>query len=98
MKGLNKIQAITLRPVVARFAAAMEMKLRDKDTEKGAEGWKNSSVPYLMERLDEEVKELKKALHEWPMGMKTNTIMNEAADVANFTMMVADLTGSLPRR
>jgi NTP pyrophosphatase (non-canonical NTP hydrolase) len=80
-----------LRREVGRFALAMERKLRLND-HKG--GWTHESIDYLLERLDEEVEELKKALH--PMRKDDpQRLLKEAVDVANFCMMIADVVGAL---
>jgi hypothetical protein len=82
-----------LRPEVEAFAVAMETELRAND-HKG--GWKrkhpSDPCPFYSEdcldRLDEEVSELRKATKE--------TTLAEAADVANFAMMYADIRDALP--
>lgn len=48
-----------LRPEVKTFTQAMEIVLKENDY-KG--GWKNCTLEYLINKLDEEVKELKEAL------------------------------------
>jgi hypothetical protein len=81
----------TIRPEVMAFAVLMETKLYMND-HKG--GWRNDTPEALLERLYEEVDELKEALL-----VKSVRIANEAADVANFAMMIADVGGFLkPRR
>ena len=72
-----------LRPEVYEFAFAMEKKLRENDN-KG--GWKNCSWSYLQHRLNEELKELD---FEVAFGTPLSTLL-EAADVANFLMMMVD--------
>lgn len=90
-----------LHPTVIEFAKAMQHKLdRNKHKEgKGWErnpdgsrnGWAGCSVEFLTEKLREEVSELLKALeHE---GL--DEIRNEAADVGNIAMMLADVRGAL---
>lgn len=80
------------RPVVQRFAILMETVLRKND-DKG--GWNLDGFPSLMDRLGEEVEELWEAI-ETPGGeTRMALIAKEAADVANFAMMVADNTGKL---
>jgi hypothetical protein len=74
---------LILRPEVLRFAQVMEARLRDND-HKG--GWENESDSYLLRRLDEETTELQRAV----FGMTDEYIIMEAADVANFAMMIAD--------
>jgi NTP pyrophosphatase (non-canonical NTP hydrolase) len=91
------------RPEVEAFADRMEAKLRENDW-KG--GWKGCTDLDLFERLGEESAELLSALHRhakrlsWGEGwvMETDTeerIGREAADVANFAMMIADVCGAL---
>ena len=77
-----------LRPEVAAFAMLMEAELRKHDDRPG---WKQSSPNWLMERLQEELKELSVALdYKGPCG-----VGQEAADVANFAMMIADVSGGM---
>ena len=81
-----------LRPEVERFAWAMEMKLRKND-HKGH--WSGCTNAYLLRRLVGETEELRLAMLG-PDGQKSLTvaeaeyIIREAADVANFAMMIAD--------
>lgn len=64
------------------FASAMEHKLTLND-HKG--GWEERSFPYLFARLRDEVNELEQALNEGDWM----AILFEAADVANYAMMIA---------
>ncbi len=71
-----------LRQSVGRFANRMEQRLQ-ANAHKG--GWMDEDPYWLMKRLLEEVGELQKALekgHGWD---------REAADVANFAMMVSEV-------
>lgn len=73
----------TLRPQLRDFANRMEHKLRQND-HKG--GWQDCASDWLLRRLEEELQELRIAL-------ATGTLLDveeEAADVANFAMMLAD--------
>ncbi len=86
-----------LRPAVLAFAYAMETKLRVND-HKG--GWARCSNGYLLRRLRNETKELASALHRQNRSRKdwnshAPLILAEAADVANFAMMIADVCGNL---
>lgn len=81
--------SIGARPVVLWFAAEMEAKLREND-HKG--GWSECTVGYLVERLREETVELEMALDAKPFDV----VIREAADVANFAMMLADLCAPKP--
>lgn len=80
-----------LRPAVALFARRMEDVLRKND-HKG--GWQGLDKVWLHARLLEEARELETAIR---YGGNRNTkhghailVANEAADVANFAMMIAD--------
>jgi NTP pyrophosphatase (non-canonical NTP hydrolase) len=73
------------RPEVEWFADAMEAALRANDHKPG---WKNDDPWALQARLFEEAKELQRAVREREGAEK---ILKEAADVANFAMMVADV-------
>lgn len=90
----------TVRPEVIWFANKMEEKLALND-HKG--GWKACDVDMLIDRMQEEIDELKdawwKRKNDWGrsagegfMFVPTNEdLIKECADVANFAMMVADL-------
>lgn len=91
--------AVALRPVVQRFAEVMEAKLREND-HKG--GWEEDSPSDLFARLMEESNELERSfepvagcvpvVHDAALASK---VAREAADVANFAMMIADVCGGL---
>lgn len=92
------------RPEVAAFADAMETKLRANE-HKG--GWKYMHPHDLLDRLREETRELKIAadiacvrMAERPdlpdhARVYVDRVRGEAADVANFAMMIADVCGAL---
>jgi len=73
-----------MREEIRRFAELMEAQLKRNDW-KG--GWKNDSSAWLFGRLLEEVWELYQVLFA---GETRERIAREAADVANFAMMLAD--------
>ncbi len=73
-----------IRPEVQRFAEAMEGRLSAND-HKG--GWKECDYEYLLQRTLEEFQELDQAVID---GKPATEIRKEAADVANFAMMIAD--------
>lgn len=82
-------------PFVLSFALAMEAKL-DRNRHKGdSEGWRKDAPRALFDRLEEEVRELKLALRlgraRWYETAQISDIISEAADVANFAMMLADV-------
>ena len=70
-----------LRPEVQEFALLMELKLREKD------GWQEVSNGGLFARLNEETYEL---WHKVTYGANSLGVGEEAADVANFAMMLYD--------
>lgn len=79
---------IQLRPCVQKFAQEMERKLRANDHKTH---WLGSETKYLSRRLTEECSELRRAIRR---GNADETLA-EAADVANFAMMLADKAGAL---
>lgn len=91
---------IELRPEVQRFAELMELKLRANE-HKG--GWEEDEAHALIERAREEIKELEEAVtseaYAYVTGRSTpamrRTIADEAAAVANFMLMVADVCRGL---
>lgn len=73
-----------IRDSVMRFAEQMEIKLQEND-HKG--GWQQCEDDYLIGRLQQETYELYLAMnHKEPLEVR-----REAADVANFAMMIADI-------
>jgi NTP pyrophosphatase (non-canonical NTP hydrolase) len=84
-----------LRPEVLAFAHAMEAKLRENDTRAG---WKNCSPKWLLGRLRGETRELASAIDKQDRATAAEgewerhgpDVCAEAADVANFAMMIAD--------
>lgn len=78
------------RDVVARFGSAMEVELNQNDHKLH---WSNYSAKWLLNRLRQEVRELAKAVEA---DSRPERILSEAADVANFALMIADVCGGLP--
>lgn len=74
------------RPEVRAFADAMEEQLSAND-HKG--GWQRDTALSLLRRLREETTELARAIGG------EGDVLKEAADVANFAMMIADVSGAL---
>lgn len=86
---------LELRPEVAAFAQLMERELRAND-HKG--GWAREHPGPLMDRLWEEARELSFYFGPGSRGDYATwaaQIGSEAADVANFAMMIADVCGAL---
>ena len=86
------------RKEVKSFAILMESKLRKNDHK---EHWTKCNQEYLLTRLDEEVKELHECFFIYSPGdmnflmdgQHEDQIPGEAADVANFAMMLWDNFG-----
>ncbi len=86
-------ETLELRPEVAAFAQAMERKLREND-HKG--GWKDEDVWALFTRLrKDETAELVSAVYSYQHDGSPGCVLDEAADVANFCLMIADVCGAL---
>jgi len=75
------MEILGLRDPLARFAMEMERVLRENDHKRG---WADCSQVWLLNRLKQETAELERAL------ASGKNIVKEAADVANFAMMIAD--------
>ena len=76
---------IELRPDAQWFAEQMELKLREND-HKG--GWEGVTPLWLMARLREELDELE-GLRLYRPDFDRQRTIREAADIANFAMMIA---------
>ncbi len=80
---------LTLRPEVLAFAQLMELRLRDKDEIK-QRSWK------AMNETDLTVHAISKALRlEQAVKSKFTDRARYAVDLANFSMMIADVAGAL---
>lgn len=77
---------------LARFADEMQRKL---DANAHKPGWKNESPSWLLKRLGEEVAELEEALFADEGYPDVDAVRSECADIANFCMFIADVTGGL---
>ena len=71
------------RKAVIWFSKLMEEVLKENDYKNG---WNNCSNAYLIRKLNEEVDELKLAIHD----NEGSNIIREAVDVANIAMIIAD--------
>jgi NTP pyrophosphatase (non-canonical NTP hydrolase) len=69
---------------VKEFALEMEKKLKANEHKPG---WSDCEMTHLFRRLEEELRELIRAIATLE---DCNKVISEAADVANFAMMVAD--------
>lgn len=85
-------------PYVVEFGKRMEAKLERNRHKGNREGWINDDAHALLKRLNQEITELAiemgYAHHEiWESGKcasRAEAVANEAADIANFAMMIAD--------
>lgn len=79
-----------IRPELQWFVKQMESKLQENDHK---QHWSKLHPDYLIERLYQEAKELWEAVERRdPVEM-----VKEAADVANFAMMIADVAERVNR-
>ena len=90
------------RPKVIALAQAMERKLSQHDGDRGENGWLEETPSWLLERLEEELKELATVVGMYEESTEVSDrerrrkmVLKEAADVANFAMMVADVCQAL---
>lgn len=88
-------------PYVLAFARIMEAKLAKNRHKGNRDGWLKDRPEVLLKRLREETAELKAAI-SWvtenkvpPSEWSVSNAANEAADVANFAMMITDVCGGL---
>jgi len=95
IRGLSGLALGGLRPEVIAFACLMEHELRNNDHKSG---WKGESPLRLAKRVVEEADELKEVAFDadtWGAERFRERVGEEAADVANMAMMVADVCGCL---
>lgn len=83
-------------PLVLAFSKRMEAKLELNRHKGDREGWLGCKVGDLLARLKQETEELETALRRVP-SLGTQNVADEAADVANFAMMIADLAVDLTK-
>jgi hypothetical protein len=90
----EKISIQDCRDEVKQFACLMEQKLREHD---GIRTWKDANQGYLYQRLTDEIQELHLSLFPIPFQFEygprqKEEILKECADVANFAMMIWDVS------
>jgi NTP pyrophosphatase (non-canonical NTP hydrolase) len=73
-------------PHILRFAKIMEHKLSLNRHKGDRTGWLKADPEQLLDFLDDEVEELAEAMQ----GNENSNVILEAADVANFAMMISD--------
>lgn len=80
----SELEAVTVK----RFAVAMRRKLREN---RYKDGWQGETLAYLVDKLQEEVDELVElVISDNLHPSDIIEALDEAADVANMAMMVAD--------
>lgn len=84
--GVRPVMPQSVRPELRWFVVEMEKKLKAND-HKG--GWDNMSANELRSRLEDELQELTLVLDKPAHLYTPQQAVDEAADVANFAMMVA---------
>lgn len=84
IKHCDKLE---IRHSVMVFAIEMEKKLRAND-HKG--GWENTEISVLFNELRVESGELFSVMYHSDGKVDPKSVVEEAADVANFAMMIAD--------
>ena len=81
-----------LRPALLRFALEMERKLKANDHHKS--GWEENDNGDLLTRVLDEARELRYEIES--RDPLPERVIEEAADLANFAMMIADNAGLRP--
>jgi len=85
--AIEEIMKNQPRECVVEFSQNMESQLQRNDHKPG---WKNDDPIALLRRIREETDELEEALNK--KIPTVGKIKKEAADVANFAMMIADIS------
>ena len=78
---------LEIRESLMNFAELMESRLEEKDEPRGDRGWMNLHPLWLFNRAEECMAEAKDEL----MRGTTDGVLRQAADAANFLMMLADV-------
>lgn len=85
---INPLQMVRIETAVNRLAGYMIEKLQ-KNAHKG--DWLQCDLEFLFRRLEDERQELTSAVES---GLHPEEVLREAADVANFAMMIAECVES----
>lgn len=80
---------------VFNFAKAMEYKLSTKRHKGDRKRWLEGNIPQMKRYLIGELEELQEAID---LGLSSQEVLWEAADVANFAMMIADIYNEQQRK
>jgi hypothetical protein len=76
---------------LVKFAVMMDMKLNRNSHKNEAGGWGGMAAFEILNRIRDELEELEEAIRN-PSHSRED-IVDEAVDVANFAMMMADVLG-----
>jgi hypothetical protein len=82
-------QQTELRPEVLAFARLMELRLREKDADKGA-SWKDKTDLSLLVAAIPKFHSLETSIQRGRSHITVHTV-----DLANYCMMIADVAGAL---
>ena len=85
-----KFHVQELRPEVLAFALLMEARLREKDADKG-QGWKEADIGNLQVCVTAKNMALDRTI---TYGTNESVALH-AVDIANYSMMIADVAGAL---
>lgn len=86
------------REPVRWFSALMEERLRRHDADRGKRGWIGADRDWLLSRATAELAELQYAISMLGVSGSLEDVASEAADAANFLMMIADQTRPMNSR
>ena len=84
-------RGLAIREPVRYFAALMESRLRERDSDRGKRGWIGCDRDWLLCRVFFELGEVMYAVARRNVGEgQAEDLAEECADAANFLMMIAD--------
>lgn len=86
-----KFQVQELRPEVLAFALLMELRLREKDADRGGNSWKHANAKDILVHAQSKMMLVEMCVR----GVQLNLCAPHAVDVANYCMMLADLSNAL---
>lgn len=85
---------VSTQEVVDRFARAMEYKFSVRRHHGDRKGWLDTDISRLLQRLDDELIELYRAIDNYKNGNgSAMAVVLECADVSNHCTMIADKHG-----
>lgn len=78
-----------MRPEMVQLVKTMEYKLQKNDHKREWGTYEPQDIPWLMEKLREEVEELQDALDRYALGeLSFEEVLFECGDVSNFNLMI----------